>query len=213
LAIALSVAICGGASGTLARANAAHSNHDHAMTPQPPMTAEQSAAANALVQRVREATGRFERPEMLPKGFNLMFGCVTGGEFGAMGLHYVNLALVGDGLIDASNPEIVLYEPTADGRKVLTGADYLVLAADWDAKHPNDPPQLGGQLFHLFESPNRFGLPAFYTLHVWAWKENRNGTFTNWNPNVSCDGFNGGTQAEGQNAEGKTQKSKRTTTN
>ena len=39
-----------------------------------------------------------------------------------------------------------------------------------------------GQLFHLFESPNRFGLPAFYTLHVWAWKDNPNGTFTNWNP-------------------------------
>lgn len=32
-----------------------------------------------------------------------------------------------------------------------------------------------GQLFHLFESPNRFGLPAFYTLHVWAWKLNSNG--------------------------------------
>ena len=29
-----------------------------------------------------------------------------------------------------------------------------------------------GQLFHLFEAPNRFGLPAFYTLHVWAWKDN-----------------------------------------
>ena len=47
-----------------------------------------------------------------------------------------------------------------------------------------------GQLFHLFESPNRFGLPAFYTLHVWAWKDNPNGTFVNWNPDVSCDAFN-----------------------
>jgi hypothetical protein len=33
-------------------------------------------------------------------------------------------------------------------------------------------------------------LPAFYTLHVWAWKNNRNGTFVNWNPDVSCDAFN-----------------------
>jgi len=46
-------------------------------------------------------------------------------------------------------------------------------------------------LFHLFESPNRFGLPAFYTLHVWAWKENPSGTFVNWHPNVSCDAFTG----------------------
>jgi hypothetical protein len=45
-----------------------------------------------------------------------------------------------------------------------------------------------GQLMHLFESPNRFGLPAFYTLHVWAWKANPNGAFVNWHPNVSCEG-------------------------
>jgi len=25
---------------------------------------------------------------------------------------------------------------------------------------------------------------------VWAWKDNPNGTFANWNPNVSCDVFN-----------------------
>ena len=48
-----------------------------------------------------------------------------------------------------------------------------------------------GQLFHLFDSPNRFGLPAFYALHVWAWKENPKGAFVNWRPNVSCDSFAG----------------------
>jgi hypothetical protein len=46
------------------------------------------------------------------------------------------------------------------------------------------------QLLHLFDSPNRLALDPFCTLHVWAWKDNPNGTFTNWNPNVSCDGFN-----------------------
>jgi hypothetical protein len=49
-----------------------------------------------------------------------------------------------------------------------------------------------GQLVHLFDSPYRFGLPPFYTLPVWAWKDNPSGTFTNWNPDVSCDGYNGG---------------------
>ena len=87
-------------------------------------------------------------------------------------------------------PEIVIYEPTSNGRLRLTGADYLVFADDWDKTHASAP-ELMGQLFHFFESPNRFGLPAFYTLHVWAWKENPNGTFMNWHPNVSCDGFNG----------------------
>jgi hypothetical protein len=106
-----------------------------------------------------------------------------------MGLHYVKMPLVFDGEIDVANPEIILFEPTRDGGIRLTGADYVVIAADWDAAH-SSPPELDGQLFHFFESPNRFGLPAFYTLHVWAWKNNPNGTFVNWNPAVSCDAFN-----------------------
>ena len=69
--------------------------------------------------------------------------------------------------------------------------NFLVIASDWDDKHPGNPPQLMGQLFHRFESPNRFGLPAFYTLHVWAWKDSPTGTFVNWNSIVSCDGFKG----------------------
>ena len=31
------------------------------------------------------------------------------------------------------------------------------------------------------------GLPAFYELHVWAWKDNPTGTFADMNPTVSCD--------------------------
>jgi hypothetical protein len=108
-----------------------------------------------------------------------------------MGLHYVNGALVDSGVIDATRPQIVLYEPTANGGLQLTGADYLVLADMWNAQHPEGPPKLMGQLFHLFESPNRFGLPAFYTLHVWAWKDNPNGAFVNWHPDVSCSSFAG----------------------
>jgi hypothetical protein len=48
------------------------------------------------------------------------------------------------------------------------------------------PPSLLGQLFHYVGSPNRNGLPAFYELHVWAWKHNPRGMFTDWNPRVSC---------------------------
>jgi hypothetical protein len=43
-----------------------------------------------------------------------------------------------------------------------------------------------GQHFHYVGSPNRYGLPAFYELHVWAWRDNPNGTFADWNPKVSC---------------------------
>jgi hypothetical protein len=108
-----------------------------------------------------------------------------------MGLHYVNMDLVNKGEVKLNRPQIVIYEPTSDGRVRLTGADYLIIAEGWDKKHPGDPPQLMGQLFHLFDAPNRFGLPAFYTLHVWAWKDNPNGAFVNWHPHVSCESFTG----------------------
>jgi hypothetical protein len=57
-------------------------------------------------------------------------------------------------------------------------------------KNPG-PSELMGQFFHLFDAPNRFGLPAFYTLHVWAWNENPNGAFVNSHPKVSCESFLG----------------------
>jgi hypothetical protein len=152
------------------------------------LTAAQQAQVNALVDAVKQATVQFKDVANAGPDYVLNFGCVSGSDYGAMGLHFVNGSLVGDGEIDVNRPEILLYEPLSGGKMQLTGADYLVLAADWDAKHQG-PPQLMGQLFHFFESPNRFGLPPFYTLHVWAWKENPNGAFTNWNPNVSCEAF------------------------
>jgi hypothetical protein len=150
---------------------------------------DQKARAGALITAVQAATERFRDSRVAEaEGYALQFGCVSGSDFGAMGLHFVNFAKVADGELDVANPEIVLYEALPNGKLRITGADYLVLADAWDAKNPG-PPQMMGQLFHLFDSPNRFGLPPFYTLHVWAWKENPNGAFTNWNPNVSCDAF------------------------
>jgi hypothetical protein len=149
--------------------------------------------AGALIKVVREATERFRDVKVAEaEGYQLAFGCVSGGEYGAMGLHYVNFPLVMDrGVLDPTRPEIVIYEPLPNGRRRLIGADFLVLASDWHSKNPS-PPELMGQLLHLFESPNRFGLPNFYTLHVWAWKDNPTGTFSNWHARVSCDVFDGG---------------------
>lgn len=149
-------------------------------------------ATGPLVSVVRQATERFRDVAVAEaEGYQLLFGCVSGPDAGAMGLHYVNLSLVGDGELDPSRPEIVIYEPMKDGRLRLIGADFLVFAETWNAGHPGSTPELMGQLLHLWESPNRFGLPAFYTLHVWAWKDNPNGTFVNWHPSVSCDAFAG----------------------
>ena len=152
---------------------------------------EEQAANSDLIRIVRESTERFQNVLVAEaEGYAPQFGCVSGSDQGAMGLHYVNGNLVNSGLLDVTRPQIVIYEPAPGGGLRLIGADYLVLADVWNKTH-SGPPQLMGQLFHLFDSPNRFGLPAFYTLHVWAWKQNPNGAFVNWHPNVSCDSFAG----------------------
>jgi len=164
--------------------------HSHAPAAQENGAAlDQQSNAEALVKIVRQSTEQFKNVAVAEAaGYALQFGCVSGDDSGAMGLHYVNADLVNSGILDPTRPQIVIYEPTPGGGLRLIGADFLVLADTWNATH-SAPPQLMGQLFHLFTSPNRFGLPAFYTLHVWAWKQNPNGAFVNWHPNVSCQSF------------------------
>jgi hypothetical protein len=155
-------------------------------------SAEGKNLAGSLIQVVRDTTEKYKDVLVAQnEGFTLQFGCVSGPDSGAMGMHFVNFPRVIDGKIEVTEPEIVIYEPQPNGSLKLIGADYLVLADAWDSKHPEGPPQMMGQLFHYFEAPNRFGLPAFYTLHVWAWKENPAGAFVNWHSNVSCTSFNG----------------------
>lgn len=167
----------------------ADDGHSHKPAQQREMAMDEQGNASTLLKVVRQATERFKDVAAAEaEGYALQFGCVTGPDSGAMGLHYVNGDLVNSGVLDPTRPQIVIYEPTPGGGLRLTGADFLVIADQWNSTH-SGPPQLMGQLFHLFESPNRFGLPAFYTLHVWAWKQNPNGAFVNWHPNVSCQSF------------------------
>ena len=173
----------------------AQDSHSHTEQAQQ-VTAEQNANQIALIKIVRDSTDRFhEVAEAEREGYALAFGCVSGPDQGAMGLHFINMNLVGSGVIDPTRPQIILYEPTPDGRLNLTGADFLVDAEQWDKDktHKPGPPELMGQLFHYFEAPNRFGLKAFYTLHVWAWKNNPNGAFVNWHPSVACKLYDGPT--------------------
>jgi len=163
--------------------------HSHASAQQQEVTPEGQNNADNLLKVVRQSTERFKDVSVaLAAGYALQFGCVTGEDSGAMGLHYVNGDLVNSGVLDPTRPQIVIYEPLPGGGLRLIGADLLVIADTWNATH-SEPPQLMGQLFHLFPSPNRFGLPAFYTLHVWAWKPNSKGAFVNWHPDVSCQSF------------------------
>jgi hypothetical protein len=99
-----------------------------------------------------------------------------------MGIHYVNPAFLDDAAPVLEEPEALIYEQRPNGRLRLVGVEYITLAG---------PAALEGHLFNYVGSPNRYGLPEFYELHVWAWKENPKGTFADWNPRVSCDAFAG----------------------
>ena len=159
-----------------------------------PLFADDNIHANhnqsaQLVRDVQDATRGFINVNNLPDGYQPLFGCVSGPDHGAMGIHYVNLGLVGDGKIYLDKPEAVIYEPVGNGRR-LVGVEYIVDAPTWLADPANGglPPQLDGQAFQLVGVPNRFGIPSpFFELHVWAWRDNPNGAFVDWNNNVTCE--------------------------
>src|SRR5262245_822019 len=145
-------------------------------------------APMGLLREVRQATDGFrDVTAAMGAGYVSTGSCVTGPERGAMGIHYANDALVGDGLLDAHAPELLIYEQR-NGRLRLVGVEFLVLADAWNASH-DTPPVLMGQHFNYVAAPNRYRLPAFYELHVWAWRDNPFGVFVDWNPEVSCAEF------------------------
>jgi hypothetical protein len=136
----------------------------------------------------RAATARYHNAH---PGYSLLtdaagIACIDNPGEGGMGIHYVNGALVGDGKVSAATPELVVYEPLAGGRQRLVAAEYVVLQAAWDAQH-DEAPELFGREFELMKAGNRYGLPAFYELHVWLWQHNPAGMFEDWNPRVTCE--------------------------
>lgn len=145
----------------------AHGDHAHGVNATNPLAAE-VRAANERFADVNAATAEGYAP--IP--------CVSGIEGGAMGIHYVNGALIDDGVVDIGKPEAVMYEPKADGSLELVAVEYIT---------HKGPAALGGHLFSFTGAPNRYGLDPFYELHVWAWRDNPTGTFADMNPNVSCD--------------------------
>src|SRR5262249_35187877 len=73
--------------------------------------ADDQNAANTLLSVVRTATAKYKDVAVAQRdGYALQFGCVTGSDAGAMGLHYVNSNLVNSGVLDPMHPQIVIYE-------------------------------------------------------------------------------------------------------
>jgi hypothetical protein len=160
----------------------------------------------ALTAPARSATANYHSLTVAKKaGYSILadnagITCIAEPQMGAMGVHYVKGDLVKDAAIDATHPEALVYAPDRHGGLHLAALEYVVIKADWDAKQvlppnlgyggvrvPQAPPRLFGQEFNFTDAPNRYGLPPFYSLHAWIWKDNPAGTFEMWNPSVHCD--------------------------
>ncbi len=111
----------------------------------------------------------------------------SGQNLGGMGVHYADVGRIFDGgAIDPTRPEALVYAPNAAGKPKLAALEYILLASDWRGGQIDVPPLLFDHQFFYTPAPNRFGLPAFWALHVWIWEPNPSGTFMPWNPRVTC---------------------------
>jgi hypothetical protein len=155
--------------------SASHHSTSHTQTP-----------SSTLVQTVRTATEQFLNVNnATAAGYGPFLGCVAGPDHGAMGVHYVNGAILTKGTLDATQPQALIYEPDNGGMR-LVGVEFILDSATWLANNNNTPPVLDGQVFNFVDAPNRFNIPAFFELHVWAWRDNPQGAFVDWNNAVTC---------------------------
>ena len=150
-----------------------------------------SAHPSGQLSGLRAATNKFHSIAVAEQnGYGLLtdaqgIACIDMPGMGGMGVHWANSTLVGDPAVLPNHPEALVYAPGRDGTLQLAAVEYVVLKGAWDATHKY-PPKLFGHVFNFTDAPNRYGLPPFYSLHVWAWKHNATGTFAMWNPAVSC---------------------------
>ncbi|MSR35612.1 MAG: hypothetical protein EXR95_03060 [Gemmatimonadetes bacterium] len=125
-------------------------------------------------------------------------------DMGAMGIHYFRPDLLGiagpsepvtgtDGVIDPNLPEMLVYEPTADGGMQLVAVEFLVFQDAWTKAGNAAPPTLAGQSFAAMANDpatpadEAHGFAPHHELHVCVHSDNANGLFAEFNPGVSCE--------------------------
>lgn len=134
------------------------------------------------IAEVRQATAQYQDIDVArDDGYVQASSCESNPKGdGAMGIHFAKPGLV-DGSVEATNPEVLLYEPQrGEADPELVAVEYVV-----PEKAVSEAPSLFGEEFH---GPHDVGAPwgSQYDLHVWCWRANPNGIFAPFNPNVEC---------------------------
>jgi hypothetical protein len=125
-------------------------------------------------------------------------------ETGAMGIHYFRPDMLGisappnprvDGNgthTDFAKPSVLIYEPQADGSLELVAVENLVFAKAWKAAAGDALPSFHGVAYNtMVDDPatpvdEAHNFAPHYDRHVWLYRENPNGIFTQFNPRVTC---------------------------
>jgi len=161
-----------------------------ALVAAPPAT----GSVTGQIHAARVATQHFQTPAQARHGgFTTLvrdkngIACIGMPGMGAMGVHYLKASRL-DGVIRLRQPEALVYKFVNNGHLRLAALEYLTTRDAWESVHGVGAPRprLFGHRFILTGANNRFGLPAYYSLHAWIWKANPKGTFAMWNPRVYC---------------------------
>jgi hypothetical protein len=109
----------------------------------------------------------------------ILGGCVES-PMGGMGYHLHNMDQLGNGYLTLLRPEVLLYAPMEDGSMEFVGVEYIIPGELWES---DSAPHFLGRDLHFNPNVGPFGI---WALHVWVVKDNPNGIFDDWNPDVSC---------------------------
>jgi|SRR5882757_3229797 len=159
-------------------------------SPSPQAKAKQVTPAHQLEAAINASAKYVSTATVQKNGYALFSDihkkqCIAEPGMGGMGVHFVNSTLVGDPSINSGRPESVVYRREPNGKLVLSALEYIVVRSAWLKTHKTRP-YLYGQKFNLTGAGNRYGLPPFYSLHIWLWDTNPAGMFSMWNPQVHC---------------------------
>jgi hypothetical protein len=143
-------------------------------------------SAGADVQRslaeVRRATARYHSVEVaVSDGFVGPAPCAPG-----KGVHYSHPGRMANPAIDATEPEVLVYEPRSNGKLRLVAIEWLAFDPDQNLTTVAGRPSLFGVPFDGPMLGHGPGMPIHFDLHAWLWKHNPSGVFTADNPNATC---------------------------